>query len=127
MSVLLVDTSVIIDYLRRRDKENSLIYKLSEKFELKVSIITHTELYAGKSIWENASARKTLEILFDGVKILPITKDLSISAGKIKAKYDISLMDAIIAATSLKGKIAIATLNTKHFSLIKILKLYKLN
>ncbi|KKQ41427.1 MAG: nucleic acid-binding protein [Microgenomates group bacterium GW2011_GWC1_37_8] len=127
MNSLLVDTSVIIDYLRRKDKENSLIYKLSKKLDLKVSIITHAELYAGKSIWEKVPARKTLEVLFTGIKILPITKDLSIQAGKIKAEHSISLIDAIIAATSLKTKIQLVTLNTIHFSSIKGLKLFKID
>jgi len=37
-----------------------------------------------------------------------------------------NLIDAIIAATSLKTKIQLVTLNTKHFSAIKELKIFKL-
>src|SRR4051794_19745497 len=50
MKKLLIDTSVIIDFLRRQDKEQSLFYTLArEKYLLYISIISHTELFAGKA------------------------------------------------------------------------------
>jgi len=123
MIKVLLDTSVIIEFLRVKEKDKTLHYKLADKYQLYVSIITHTELYSGRSVWENKDARSELESLLSEIKIIPLDKKISMEAGKLKAKYDMNLIDAIIAATSLKTKIQLVTLNTKHFSLIKGLKI----
>ena len=99
---ILIDTSVIIDYLRRKDKEYSFLYSLaSSDNELFVSILTHSELYSGKSVWEKKEARKTMEEIVSGFTIINLTQEISITAGKIKAKYNMDLFDAIIAVTAI--------------------------
>ena len=124
MSKLLLDTSVIIDFLRRKDKENSLLYKLAEE-ELHISIITHTELFAGKSIWEKNEFRKILSKLFEAMKIVPLTEDISEKAGYIRAHdQSNSLIDGIIAATSWQVDCKLVTLNIKDFENIKGITLY---
>ena len=60
MKKIVVDTSIIIDFLRSNNKQNSLLYKLAEE-DLYISIVTHTELYAGKSIWVDNEAKESLE------------------------------------------------------------------
>lgn len=125
MNKLLLDTSVIIDFLRRPNKQETLLYKLS-KVELFSSIITHTELYAGKSIWEQKRSREELEQLFSGINILPLGEEISQVAGGIKAhNHDISLLDCIIAATSIYHDIELVTLNTKDFENIQNLNLFR--
>lgn len=125
MSNLLLDTSIIIDFLRRRDKKNSYLYKLSEE-ALSISIITHAELYAGKSVWEKKEARMELESLFSGLNILSLNTEISEIAGQIKAKNDnLSLLDCIIAATAIYFKFDLVTLNLKDFDGIANLKLFK--
>lgn len=125
MTKILIDTSVIIDFLRRKDKENSLLFTLAQdKRQLYVSIITHTELYAGKSVWEKKEAAKDLEMLFSGVEILPLGEEISKKAGEIKARHAINLLDAIIAATALSSGLDLATLNTKDFKKIDGLTLF---
>jgi len=122
---ILIDTSVIIDYLRRKDKEYSFLYSLaSSDNELFVSILTHSELYSGKSVWEKKEARKTMEEIVSGFTIINLTQEISITAGKIKAKYNMDLFDAIIAATAIKGGLSLATLNIKDFEKIQDLKFY---
>ena len=50
---VLLDISVIIDFLRRKKKEQTVLYLLVEgDYDLSIFLITHTELYAGKSVWE---------------------------------------------------------------------------
>lgn len=123
MSRILIDTSVIIDFLRRKDKEVTLLYTLSQE-ELYISIITHTELYAGKSVWEQNKARQELKILFSGLSILPLIEEISQNAGRIKAyNHDLSLLDCVIAATALYHKLPIVTLNRKDFERIESLQL----
>ncbi len=126
MTKILVDTSIIIDYLRQKDKKKTILFNLAKhKYELFVSIITHTESYAGKNIWERETAKKALKALFSGMTILPLQESISENAGKIRAVSDTDIIDAIIAATALFHKIYLATLNTKDFKKIPGLKFKK--
>lgn len=124
MENALLDSSILIDFLRRKDKENSILVKfVKEQKKLYVSIITHTELYAGKSVWEKNLAKEELKKLFSGITIIPLDETISIKAGEIKAKHNINLLDAIIAATSITTKLHLATLNIKDFKKIRGLKI----
>lgn len=125
MNNLLLDTSVIIDFLRIKNKKSSLFYQLeTQKFNLYISVITHTELYAGKSVWDNKTAQKELEIVFSGLDIYQLDSEISKQAGLFKIKYGMDLIDAIIAATAIKYNLNLVTLNTKDFAKIKELNLY---
>ena len=122
---LLLDTSIVIDYLRRKDRESTkLVEIVREHHHLYISIITHTELFSGKSIWENEKRYETLEKLCLGFTILPVEEDISMKAGKIRAYYPTDLFDAIIAATALHNNIPLVTLNTKDFEKIEGLELF---
>jgi len=124
---LLLDTSVIIDYLRRNDKGNNPIISLSKIYKYKISIITHTELYVGRSIWENPQAKRTFLTLLSNIKIIPLTRKISEVAGNIKSKHNsIDLLDSIIAATAINQKLELVTFNIKDFEKIKGIELFKL-
>lgn len=121
---ILLDTSIIIDYLRQKQKGVTKMGGLLDlNMELVVSIITHTEVYSGKSVWEWKDARKTIEIIFGGLTILPLTTEISEKAGGLTALSNIPLIDAIIASTAIVYDVPFATLNVKHFNKIKGLKL----
>ena len=123
---VLLDTSVIIDFLRRRDKENSWLYKLAKKkADIKASILTHTELYSGVSAWDNKKAKEDLEKTLRDVTLIGISEKISKLGGKIKSKFNVELVDAVIAATAIENKLSLATLNEKHFQMIKRLNLTK--
>jgi len=125
MKRVLLDTSVIIDFLRRKDKDKTLLFVLAQQeINLYISIITHTELYAGKSVWENKNAKEELETLFSGMKILPLEHNISQKAGEIKAKYNLNLLDAIVAATSILHSLELVTLNIKDFDKVKEINLF---
>lgn len=126
MSKLLLDTSIIIDYLRKKDKSQTILYNLVENGnELYASIVVHTESYAGRSIWERKDAKLALETLFGGIKILPLNESISINAGKICASYGTDIVDAIIAATALSHNLKLATLNLKDFEKVEGVRLFK--
>ncbi len=122
MRKIVVDTSIIIDFLRRKDKVNSLLYHLAEE-DLSVSIITHTELYAGKSVWEHNEPKEILEKVLSGISFIPLDKTISQKAGYIKSYTNISLIDAVIAATALVQNMEVATLNIKDFEKVKAIKI----
>ena len=125
MAKILIDTSIIIDHLRLKDKNQTILYKLFQsKYNLFASILTHTETYAGKSIWEKEAARSQLKNVLSGIKIIPLEEDVSEKAGEISTQYNLEIIDAIIAATALENKLTLATLNTKDFKNIKGLKLF---
>lgn len=124
MKKLLIDTSVIIDFLRRKDKEATLLYKISHNY-LYMSIVTHTEIYSGKSVWEKEKAKEEVHELFSGLTILPLIPEISKVAGHVKAyNHDSSILDCIIAATALVHDIELATLNVKDFEKIKGIHLF---
>lgn len=126
MAKILVDTSIIIDQLRLKNKRQTILYKLfKNKHDLFASILTHTESYAGKSIWEKESVRNHLKKILAGMKILPLDEIISQKAGEIRARYNVEIVDAIIAATSIIHKLDLATLNIKDFAKITALKLFK--
>lgn len=121
---LLLDTSVIIDFLRIKDKSKTTLYTLTQKEnELSVSIITHTELYAGRSVWESKIAAGELKTIFSGIDLVPLTEKISQEAGNIKAHHNVDLIDAIIAATAIDKGLTLVTLNTKHFQKIPNLRI----
>lgn len=123
MNKFLVDTSVVIDFLRKKDKQKSLYYKLATE-DLFISLITHTELYSGKSVWISKTAQDELENLLSAVTILPLNTEISAKAGQIKANYNIDLIDSIIAATAITNNLELVTLNIKDFKPIPNLKIY---
>lgn len=126
MSNILLDSSVIVDYLRVKNKETTLFRHILEAFDnLYLPLIGYTELFSGKSIWERAGAREDLEAILSEIEILSFDEDLSVRAGEIRAKYNLHIADAIVAATAIKHKLKLATLNIKDFKKIKGLKILK--
>lgn len=126
MPKILIDTSVIIDFLRQKDKSNTILFYFARnKYQLCASIITHTESYAGKSVWERKEASEALETLFSNIDILALSEKTSKKAGEISARYDIDIVDAVIAATAISHNLKLSTLNEKDFGKIKDLELFE--
>lgn len=125
MSNILLDTSVIVDFLRSKEKNKTLFYNLKKKKHVfQISVITHTELYAGKSVWEKKGARAELDAIFKTLTIIPLTLPISINAGRLRAFNSLPTIDAIIAATALEDNIPLSTLNVRDFRKVKSLKLF---
>lgn len=121
---VLVDSSVLIDFLRVKDKQTTNFFSLvSNNHQLYTSVIVHTELFAGRSVWESKRAFSELSDLFSGIKILPLTEEISQKAGEIKTRFDLDIIDAIIASTALLTNLDLATLNIKDFKKVPGLKL----
>lgn len=123
MTEVLLDTSVLIEFLRAKGKKTAFEQLLARGWRPAISFITLAELWAGKSVWESKEKTAVLEKLLSGMRvILPAAEVLKLS-GKLKAEYGISLLDAFIAAEALQKKLPLATLNQKDFGKIKGLKL----
>ena len=125
--MVILDTNIIIDHLRTREKESSLVLllKTRSKDEFAISILTIQELYEGKST-RNENLEQKLLATISPLKILPYTFDVAQLAGQIARdeKPSIELADAAIAATAIINGSLLFTLNKKDFRGIKNLELF---
>ncbi len=126
MKRVLVDTSVIIDFLRRKNKEDSIFYQLFSKEENKpvIALVTISELWAGKGMELRGTAAKVNRLIGNIEVLVP---DLAVAkmTGKIlrQVDYTIAFQDAQIAAFAKREKLSVLTLNQKDFRKVKGLKL----
>lgn len=128
--MVILDTNIIIDHLRRIDKQNSYlehIVEIKSKKALSLSIISIQELYEGKSIAEKENEHYLLSTI-SPLTILPYTYEVAQLAGEIarNSKQKIELADAAIAATAIVNNAELYTLNTKDFLDIPELPFYTL-
>ena len=121
MPKYLIDTSIIIDYLRGHKATVGLIEKLlSNNNQFYISVLTQAELYSGKSSRQHAS-RQALAGLIVSFKKIPIDEITAIESGYLKRDYGITLFDAIIAATAINNRMILLT-RDRDFTKIKTLK-----
>jgi len=115
---LLVDTDVMVDFLRGHPKAITLLQTTSTRIVL--SSISVGELYTGVRGDDELSNLDDLISLF---RVIPVTSDLAKAGGLLKNKYakshGVGLADAIIAATAIAEAAALTTLNTKHYPMLK--------
>jgi predicted nucleic acid-binding protein len=119
--IICLDTSVLIDYYRKKDKSKTLFYKLTEQYSVfAVSAVTEYELYVGNSDEQNDFWNK----FFMKIIVLPfdtesVKKSVAIYKQlKLKSKL-IEVPDILIAGTVIKNNLTLATLNQKHFERIE--------
>jgi len=118
---VLVDTDVMVDFLRGHPKAVALVQAQSSRIIF--SSIVAAELYAGARNNEELSTLDRLIYLF---RVVPVSPELARAAGLHKRDYakshGIGLADAIIAATAQAENADLKTLNTKHYPMLKGLK-----
>jgi len=123
--IICLDTSILIDYYRVKDKSQSLFFKLTERFTIfAVSAITKYELYLGNSPEQNIF----WDDFFSRVIVLPFDSEAVkysvIIYKQLKRENKlIQMPDIMIAGTAMKNNMSLATLNRKHFERIDNLKI----
>lgn len=122
---ILIDTSILIDYFRKTQKEKTLFYKLSIDYDFAISSITEFEFRIGAT----TTNRAFLELLLSMISVLEFDSECVEKAVEIyrdlkSANQLIPLPDIFIAGTAIGKNIQLATLNRKHFERINGLKLY---
>ncbi len=122
---ILVDSNILIDYLRRDKKPETIFYRLfAIENSPAISCITSTELYAGKSV-DVPKERQNVERVMSACQQLEISAAICKTAGKLLRRgQGLSFQDALIAATAIQHVLPLLTLNKKHFNKIKGLTLY---
>lgn len=122
----MIDTSIIIDYLRKKNKKKSQFYKSVGNYTLFVSTITLFEFFAGA---KDERKRQDIDNIMEYVKILPFTKNTAKKSGEIHQSLKnknklIEIKDLFIAATALSHNLPLMTLNVKHFDRIEDLNVW---
>ena len=117
--MVVLDTDILIDYIRRPKVDGSYLVKLIKSelpHNLAISIITIQELYVGQSS-KIAQKEQFFLTIIDSLKILPYEYKVAKCAGKIMrdSKYKTGFTDAAIAATTIVNNAQLATLNKKDF------------
>lgn len=123
---VVIDTSIIIDYLRRHhDHSKSLFIQFSKTGIIVLSTVTVAELYSGKSAQEKGAQRKFIDELIEGGEVIAPSLKTAKIVGMLRARYQLSLGDAFVAAVAIEEKLPVFTIDTKAFGNIKEINLYK--
>jgi hypothetical protein len=116
---LLLDTDVLVDYLR--DREEAVAYLESHAESLFISAVTVAELYGG--VREGAERRRLVEFLAV-MEIIPVDAAIAQKGGLYRRDYgpshNVGLADALIAATAEIHQARLVTLNARHFPMLEV-------
>ena len=123
--IIMVDTTILIDYFRKTDKSKTRFVELSMRFEkFCISSVTQFEVYSGATIkqldfWNELL--KNIEIFPFDSKAAHLAVDIQQDLKAIRKSIDKA--DLFIAATAVSNTITLDTLNRKHFDKIHQLSL----
>jgi predicted nucleic acid-binding protein len=117
----LIDTDIIIDFLRRREYSRKLLEKWAAQGLLAISSLTQLEIFQGMKNGEEAATSAFL----DGLVTIPvdvlIARQAGIMLGALRAKgRTIGIADAVIAATALQLGAPLLTNNVEHYPFSKL-------
>lgn len=114
MKNVLIDTDVLIDFLRGKEKAREFMVSLAGDADIICSSITVAEIHAGMKEQERA---KTEELL-DSLTIIDVTRQIAEKAGSYRRtirSHALELDDCMIAASAYLKGAALATGNAKHY------------
>jgi predicted nucleic acid-binding protein len=118
---ILLDTDVLIDFLRGYSEAVSLINEYSARIIL--SSIVVAELFAGI---KGDAEQAVLENFVSLFRVIPVDTEIGKAGGLYKRDYGkshgVGLADAIMAATAEAENAELKTLNAKHYPMLKDLR-----
>ena len=121
---ILVDTDVLIDFLRGHEQAVSFVNLESDRIIL--SSIVVAELYAGVRGGEGDAEQTTLNGFLSLFRVVHVTAAIARLGGLYKRDYGkshgISLADAVVAATATLENAELKTLNVKHYPMFNALE-----
>ena len=126
MENILIDTDIVIEYLRSRDKASTDLIKLMQEHNLFLSSISEFELYLGA---KTARHKKDLVMIFSEVEVIPF----NFGCGEIAANIwkdiqsrhqHLEIKDIFIASIAINHGVWLHTFNKKHFQGIESLQLW---
>jgi tRNA(fMet)-specific endonuclease VapC len=122
----IIDTDILIDFLRNQKEAVAFITQLEEKKTLlSTTAVNAFELYYGAhKSKQSAQTLQATKKLLDRLVLLSLTPRSAQRAGHIYAELElegqpIGLRDTFIAAIALTRKCSVATRNIEHFKKVK--------
>jgi hypothetical protein len=123
MTDILLDTSVVIDYLRNDQRAVSYVNALIPPI---LSIITVGEIFEG---CRDRNELRLVEKTLAKFTIFPISEEISVKAITLVKQFHLShglrIIDSLIAATASTYNFTLITSNIKHFRAITEVHLIK--
>ena len=118
MSAVLLDTCIVIHFLRQKPEAIEYIQTLSNAPHL--SSVTVMELYAGV---RGKDEEQQLANMIAHSQVLDICGEIGALAGKLLKQYrpasGMDAIDALIGATAMHNDVELVTLNIKHFAMFE--------
>ena len=127
MAVHLLDTDILIDFLRGREEARAFMGRYEAAAEPPViSVVSVTELWAGMRQGEE----RATSALLSALRKIPLSEEIAFAAGKMLRTYRRShgteLGDALIASTAVELSATLITRNVKDYpmSAVTVLRPY---
>ena len=114
MKNTLVDTDILIHFLRGRREAKDFLSSLLDRSQILCSSITVAEVFAGIRPGEEEKTRA----LVDNLEVLDVTREIAEKAGQYRRtirSQTLELDDCLIAATAFVHRSVLATGNGKHY------------
>lgn len=117
---LLIDTSILIDFLRKKDKRKALFWKVISNNQCNISTITLFELYSGAI---NDERQSDIKKLLKHLDVIDFNSEIAQKSSEIlislkRQNRIIEFRDIFIAATAVSVQLPLLTFNIKHFKRI---------
>lgn len=121
MKNILIDTDILIDFLRGKVKVREFLLSVVEESTLYCSVITVAEIYAGMREEE----KEQTDDLLDSLNIVEVNRAIAEKAGRYKhqtRRQTLELDDCIIAASAFYVKALLVTGKGKRYPMSDIEK-----
>ena len=121
--MICLDTGVLIEFYRSKNKQKTFLFELIQDYQLAVSAIVKYEILRG-----DKKKDKFWITFFEQIKILPFDDKYSQIASEIykvlkQQNHFIGTDDILIASTAIANERKLATLNKKDFQKISNVEL----
>lgn len=127
--IILLDTGILIDYFRKKNKSKSTFYSSSKFYNsFAVSIVTKYEIMVGSTNEQSFFWQE----FFGQVEVIPFDENcLNVAVSNYKylrrKNQLIEIEDLFIGSTGIAYNLKIATLNPQHFQRMEKLQLLEIN
>ena len=128
-TTILVDTSIIIDFIRKKEKDKTQFWYFMSNHQCFISVVSVFELYNGAT---DNNKKEDINKIIKWLKVIPFDFFCSLKASEIylslkKLNRLVEFRDIFIAATSIISEKPLATLNIRHFEHISEISLIPQN
>lgn len=124
MEKIVLDTNILIEILKNNVSIVSIFHQTSSKFA--ISAISSMELYYGARDKKELQELKKFIAFFDTIELdATVSKTATLLIENYAKSHNLTIPDALIAATVLSYNYPLWTLNTKDFHYIDGLSLFE--